>query len=107
VFVEKALEQNVFELLTPEALETLKEVLLVACKYEFEVEYPATIVATGGTPAQKAARRTWIIGWLEGLMTATSSAAAVSYPQALKRIAKFRPTGTREADQTDATPQQT
>ena len=93
VFVEKALEQNVFELLTPEALETLKGVLLVACKYEFEVEYPATIVPTGGTPAQKAARRTWIIGWLEGLMTATSSAAAVSYPQALKKIAKCRPTG--------------
>ena len=93
VFVEKALDQNVFELLTPEALETLKEVLLVACEYDLEVEYPATIVPTGGTPAQKTARRTWIIRWLEGLMTATSSAAAVSYPQALKKIAKCRPTG--------------
>ena len=93
VFVEKALDQNVFELLTPEALETLKEVLLVACEYDLEIEYPATIVPTGGTPAQKTARRAWIIGWLEGLMTATSSAAAVSYPQALKKIAKCRPTG--------------
>ena len=93
VFVERALDQNVFELLTPEALETLKEVLLVACEYDFEVEYPATIVPTGGTPAQKTARRTWIIGWLEGLMTATSTATAVSYPQALAKIPKCRPTG--------------
>ena len=31
VFVEKALDQNVFELLTPETLETLKEILRVAC----------------------------------------------------------------------------
>ena len=58
VFVEKALDQNVFELLTPEALETLKETLRVACDYDLEVEYPATIVPTGGTPAQKTARRT-------------------------------------------------
>ena len=51
VFVEKASEQNVFELLTPEALETLQEVLLVTCEYELEVKYPARIVATGGTPS--------------------------------------------------------
>ena len=55
VFVEKALDQNVFELLTPEALETLKEILRVACDYDLEVEYPATIVPTGGTLAQKTA----------------------------------------------------
>ena len=48
VFVEKALDQNVFELLTPEALETLKEILRVACDYDLEVEYPAAIVPTGG-----------------------------------------------------------
>ena len=89
VYVEKASEQNVFELVTPEALETLQEVLLVTCEYELEVKYPAGIVATGGTPTQKAARRDWIMEWLGGLMTATSSAAAVSFLQALRKIPKF------------------
>ena len=50
VFVERALDQNVFELVTLEVLETLQEVLLVTCEYELEVKYPAGVVATGGTP---------------------------------------------------------
>ena len=79
MFVERALDHNVFELLTPEALETLKEVLLVACEYELEVEYPATIVLTGGTPAQKTARRTWIIGWLEGPCQGRAGPAGFAY----------------------------
>ena len=49
VYVERALNQNVFELLTPEMLETLQEVLLVACDYKLEGKYPAGVVATGGT----------------------------------------------------------
>ena len=61
VFMERALDQNVFELVTPEALETLKEDLLGAGEYKLEVDYPTGVVATGGTPAQKTARRTWII----------------------------------------------
>ena len=61
VFMERALDQNVFELVTPEALETLKEDLLGAGEYELEVDYPTGVVATGGTPAQKTARWTWII----------------------------------------------
>ena len=93
VLVERALDQNVFELVTPEALETLKGALLVACEYELAVAYPVTIVPTGGTPAQKAARRVWIIEWLEGPMTAASIADAVSFPQALAKIPKCRPTG--------------
>ena len=90
VFMEKALDQNVFELLTPEALETLQEVLLVACEYELEVKYPARIVATGGTLMQKAACCDWIMDpeWLGGLMTATSSAVVVSFLQALWEILK-------------------
>ena len=76
------------EQLTLEALETLKEVLLVVCEYDLEVEYPATIVPTGGMLVQKTARKTWIIRWLKGLMMATSSVVVVSYPQALKRISK-------------------
>ena len=36
VYVERALDQNVFELLTQETLETLQEVLLVACDYKLE-----------------------------------------------------------------------
>ena len=74
-------------------METLKEVLLDADEYELEVEYPAGIVATGGTPAQKTARTTWIIKWLEGLINAMSTTAAVSYPQALAQLPKCRPTG--------------
>ena len=63
VFVERALDQHAYELVTPRVLETLKEVLLDAGEYKLEVEYPTGIVATGGTPAQKTAWRTWIIGW--------------------------------------------
>ena len=92
VFLEE-LDQNVFELVTPEVLVTLKEFLLVACEYKLEVEYPATIVPTGGAPAQKQARRTWIIEWFELLMRATSTAAVVSFPHALAQILKCRATG--------------
>jgi len=99
VYVEKASEQNVFELVTPEALETLQEVLLATCDYELETEYPTGVVATGGTPAQKAARREWIMEWLGGLMTATSSAAAVSLLQALREIPKCRPTDRRQTNE--------
>ena len=69
--------------------------LLVACEYKLAVAAacPVAIVPTGGTPAQKSARRVWIIEWLEGLMTATSIADAVSFPQALAKIPKCRPTG--------------
>ena len=93
LYVEKASEQNVFELVTPEALETLQEVLLATCEYKLETEYPTGVVATGGTPAQKAARREWIMEWLGGLMSATSSAASISFLQALREIPECRPTG--------------
>ena len=79
--------------MTPKAQETLQEVLRDAGEYKLAVEYPARIVATGGTPAQKTARRTCIIEWLEGLIKATSTTAAVSYPQALAQLPKCRPTG--------------
>ena len=91
--MERALDQNVFELVTPEATETLKEVLLDADEYELEVEYPPGIVAISGTPAQKTARGTWIIKWLDGLMKAMSTTAAVSCPQAFAQLLKCRPTG--------------
>ena len=48
------------ELIRPEALETVHEFLWDASKYELQVKYPAEIVATGGTEAQKIARRKWI-----------------------------------------------
>ena len=86
--IEKVLDQNVFELLTPEAPETLQEVLLVACEYELEVKYPAGIVAMGGTPTQKAACCDWIMEWWGGLKTATSSAVVVLFLQALQEILK-------------------
>ena len=55
--MEQALNQNVFELVMLEVLETLKEVLLHGhtCKYELAVAYPVTIILTGGVPAQKSA----------------------------------------------------
>ena len=93
VFGERELDQNVYKLVTPEALETLQEVLWDAGEYKLEVEYPVGIVATGGMPAQKTATRTWIIRWLEGLMKATSTAAVVPFQKVLAQLLKCRLTG--------------
>ena len=60
MFEERARSQNIWELIRPEALETVQEFLWDASEYELQVKYPAEIVATGGTEAQKIARRKWI-----------------------------------------------
>ena len=45
VFMERALDQNIYKLVTPEALGTLWEVLWDASEYKLKVEHPAGIVA--------------------------------------------------------------
>lgn len=57
IFEERAKDQIVLELISHKALETLAEYLLDDNKYELPAEYPASIVKTSGTKAQKTARR--------------------------------------------------
>ena len=50
-FRERALKQNIWELIRPEVLETLAKFLHDANEYVLETEYLASIVPTGGTEA--------------------------------------------------------
>ena len=54
VLEERARSQNIWELITPEALETVSKFLWDASEFELEVEYPAEDVATEGVQGRDA-----------------------------------------------------